>query len=90
MALNTNGIAPQHRGGLVIFNKNTRRYYNFDALAAFVWQYIQYPRTLGEIRNAIVENFDMESDYSERDVRLLLEQMEEEGFIETRKDERPS
>ncbi len=91
MALNnTNGIPTQHRGGLVIFNKDNRRYYDFDALAAFVWQYIQYPRTLAEIRDAIVEAFDMNITYSERDVRLLLEQMEQEGLIEAHKDERAS
>jgi hypothetical protein len=91
MALNSaNSYPAAKRGGFVMFNPNNRRYYDFDALAAYVWQFIQQPRTLSEIRDAIVEKFGFEPDYSERDVRLLLEQMEEEGLIEARKDERAS
>lgn len=86
MALNSNYTSYQ-RGGFVVFNVNNRRYYDFDALAAYVWQLIQQPRTLTEIRDAIAEKFGFEPDYSERHVRLLLEQMEEEGLIEARKDE---
>jgi hypothetical protein len=82
-----NGFAAYRQGGFVVFNVNNRRYYDFDAVAAFVWHLIQHPRTLTEIRDALVEAFDLEPDYSERDVRLLLEQMEEEGLIEASRDE---
>lgn len=78
------------RDGLRIFNAKNRRYYDLDAVAAFVWQFIQQPRTLTEIRDAIVDVFGFEPDYSERDVKLLLQQMEDEGLIEARRDERAS
>lgn len=79
-----NTMSPNHllRDGFVIFDRNNHRYYNIDALAALVWSLIQQPRTLGEIRDAIVERFGLDADAAERDALHVLRQLEREGLIE--------
>ncbi|MBZ0295163.1 MAG: PqqD family protein [Anaerolineae bacterium] len=70
------------RDGFVLFDGNNHRYYNADALAALVWNLIQQPRTLGEIRDAIVEHFGLDAEVAENDALHLLRQLEDEGLIE--------
>ena len=72
---------PQHN--LVVFDLNERRYYTLDALAGLVWNLVQHPMTLREIRDAVLDCFDVEPDTVERDVMNVLREMESNGLIET-------
>ena len=47
-----------------------------------VWNLVQHPMTIREIRDAIVERFDLEPEAAERDVRNLLDEMQSNGLIE--------
>jgi Coenzyme PQQ synthesis protein D (PqqD) len=78
--LNFEHVIPQE--GITIFNPVSRRYYTLDAVATLVWRLIQQPMSLSEICDAIMDVFEVEEDYCERDVLRLLEEMEAEGLIE--------
>jgi len=78
----TNQTAVDTRSQIVLFNTENHRYYSLDAVAAYVYQLVQTPRTLGEICNAVRRVFDVEPDYCESDIHDLLNQMEAEGLIE--------
>lgn len=69
---------------VVLFNAENRRYYSLDALAAYVYQLVQTPLTLGEICSAVRRVFDVDAAYCEHDIHDLLNQMEAEGLIEAR------
>lgn len=71
-----------HHNGIMIYNHRKQRYYDLDALAALVWGLIQQPRTLTEIRDAIVDHFGLDTESAERDLLTLLEQMEKEGLVQ--------
>ena len=66
----------------ILFDTTTRRYYSLDALGAMVWNLVQRPMSLREIRDAIVERFDLEPEAAERDLRKLLDEMQSNGLIE--------
>ncbi len=66
----------------VLFDGTRQRYYNVDALAALVWNLIQRPMTLVEIRDAVLERFEMEPDTAEQYIVGLLDEMETKGLIE--------
>ncbi|MAS36176.1 MAG: PqqD family protein [Anaerolineaceae bacterium] len=68
---------------LILFDKDQRRYFTLDTLAAVVWNLVQYPMTLREIREAVLECFDMEPEVVENDLINLLHEMERNGLIET-------
>jgi hypothetical protein len=85
--------APHHiirHGGITIFNSHNRRYYTLDAVAALVWKLIQQPKSLNEICEAIMEVFEVETEFCERDLLALLQQMEDEGLIEAERDQKAS
>lgn len=68
--------------GVVLFDTSKRQYYNLDELAAAVWNLVNSPVTLQELRDAIVERFGMEPEAAERELLSVLAQMETEGLIE--------
>lgn len=78
--LNFEPVIPQD--GITIFNPVSRRYYTLDAVATLVWRLTQQPMSVREICDAIMEVFEVEADYCERDVLKLLQEMEAEGLIE--------
>jgi hypothetical protein len=71
-------------GEAVILNLNSGIYYTLNAVGASIWNLIQEPRTVNDIRNAILAEYEVESAQCERDLVALLQQLEAEGLIEVR------
>ena len=71
-------------GEAVILNLESGVYYGLDAVGARIWNLIQEPRTVNEIRDALLEEYEVEPDRCERDIVALLEQLADAGLIEIR------
>ena len=67
-----------------ILSTKTNMYYGLDPVGARVWAMLQEPRRVGELRDVIVNEFDVEAARCERDLIELLEKMRGEGLIEVR------
>lgn len=76
-------FSPEIPNHLILFDAAERRYYTLDTLAGLVWNLVQHPMTLREIRDAVLEKFDVEPEAAERDVLNVLREMETNGLIET-------
>jgi hypothetical protein len=59
-------------------------YYGLDSVGARVWNLIQEPRTVGEIRDILTSEYDVDPDRCERDLITLLQRLVDEGLIEVR------
>jgi hypothetical protein len=64
-------------------------YYGLDDVGARVWQLVQEPNEVREIRNALVEEYEVEPDRCERDLIALLRKLVGEELIEI-KNEAPA
>jgi hypothetical protein len=53
-----------------------------DAVGARVWSLIQKPRTVGELRDVLVSEYEVEPDLCERDLIELLQGLADEGLVE--------
>lgn len=69
-------------GEAAILHLKTAIYYGLDPVGARVWDLLRTPRTLAEIRDAILAEYDVEPDRCERDLRDLLEKLAAERLIE--------
>jgi hypothetical protein len=69
-------------GEMAILNLKSGVYYGLDAVGARIWDLIQGPRTVHEIRDVIVEEYDVELERCERDLFALLDQLARENLIE--------
>ena len=66
----------------VILNLNSGIYYSLDTVGVSIWNLIQTPKTIEEIKNALLEEYEIDSDRCDREVLALLQELESVGLIE--------
>jgi hypothetical protein len=57
---------------VVILHLADDTYYGLPEVGAFVWQLLAEPRTLDELRDAVLGEFEVAPEVCEADLRLLL------------------
>ncbi|MEW6637015.1 MAG: lasso peptide biosynthesis PqqD family chaperone [Actinomycetota bacterium] len=71
-------------GEAAILDLKGGTYYGLDEVGHRIWGLIQQPRSVREIRDVLVEEYDVEPDRCERDVVALLQRLADEGLVEVR------
>ncbi len=67
-----------------ILNLNNTVYYGLNPVGARVWNLLQEQRTVGELRDALLDEYDVDAGRCERDLLELLEKLRSEGLIQVR------
>lgn len=67
-----------------ILNLKNTVYYGLDPVGARIWNLLQRPRTVGEVRDALLAEYEVDAERCERDLLGLLEKMRAEGLIQVR------
>ncbi len=67
-----------------ILNLKNTVYYGLNSVGARVWELLQQPKSVGEIRDALLEEYEVEGERCERDLLDLLEKMRSEGLVEVK------
>lgn len=57
-------------------------YYGLDAVGTRIWKLLQEPRSVREICNTVLDEFEVDPDRCQRDLLELLARMKAEGLIE--------
>ena len=70
-------------GEAVILNLKTGIYFGLNPVGARIWELLQQPRTISEIRELIVSEYEVEAGRCERDVYALVEELASRGLIRT-------
>ena len=65
-----------------ILNLKNTNYYGLDSVGTMVWNLVRQPRFIYEIRDALLQAYDVEAERCEQDILDLLARMREEGLIE--------
>jgi hypothetical protein len=58
--------------------------YGFNGTATRIWSLIESPRRLSDLRDALLEEFDVEPDVCETELVDLLKDLEADGLVELR------
>ena len=74
---------------VAILHLNAGTYYGLDAVGARIWSLIQKPITVGEIREVLISEYEVEPARCESDLIALLQRLADEELIEVR-DETPT
>jgi len=69
-------------GEAAILNLTSGVYYGLNPIGARIWNLIQEPKTLNEINETILREYDVDSGRCEADVRALVNHLAEQGLIE--------
>jgi len=65
-----------------ILNLKNTVYYGLNPVGARVWSLLQRPRRISELRDALLEEYEVDADSCERDLLELLQKLRTEGLIE--------
>lgn len=82
-------MASDIAGETVILGLSAGRYYGLDAVGARIWQLIQTPIAVADVRRTIVSEYEVDPDRCEADLLQLLEKMMAAGLVEVRSDAAP-
>jgi hypothetical protein len=66
----------------VILNMKNEVYYGLQGVGVRVWQLMQKPQRVADLRDVLLEEFDVEPARCERDLLELLAKLLSEGMIE--------
>ncbi|MEM9005878.1 MAG: PqqD family peptide modification chaperone [Cyanobacteria bacterium P01_F01_bin.86] len=69
-------------GEIVILNLKSGTYYGLNATGAFVWHLIQEPKTVAQLRAALLDEYEVEPTVCEQDLNALLQELESQNLIE--------
>jgi hypothetical protein len=69
---------------VIILDLKAGLYFSLDNVGAMVWQLIQQPRTVAEIRQAVLDTFDVDGDVCDRDLAVLLRELSTRNLVEIR------
>jgi hypothetical protein len=73
-------------GEVVILGFKSGSYYSLDQVGAFVWSLLQKPQKVSVIRDAILNEYDIDVQRCEQDLIDLLNDLADKGLIEIRTD----
>ncbi len=77
-------ISSDLAGESVILQLSTGIYYGLNQVGASIWNLIQESKTVEEIKNAILEEYEVEPEQCDRDLLALLQELEAKGLIEVK------
>ncbi len=69
-------------GELAILNLKTGVYFGLDAVGARIWSLVNGSRSVREIRDVILEEYDVDASRCERDLVRLLTELNRHNLVE--------
>lgn len=69
-------------GETAIVNLENGVYYGLDAVGSRIWNRLAKITTFGELRDSLIQDYDVEASRLEADMRSFLRELAEEGLIE--------
>jgi hypothetical protein len=69
-------------GEVAILDLKGGTYYGLDLVGARIWGLLQEPRTVEEIRDVLLSEYEVEPDRCERDLLALLQRLADEKLVE--------
>ena len=75
--------------GAVILDLKSGVYYGLDAVGTTIWGLIQEPKPMRAILAAVLEEYEVEAERCEQDLRELLREMNSLNLVEIRDETAP-
>jgi hypothetical protein len=65
-----------------ILNLKNSVYYGLNEVGARVWNLVQQPRSIAEVRDAIADEYEVEPGRCEREIIDIVQKLKDEGLVE--------
>ena len=75
-------VSCELEGEAVILSLRSGVYYGLNPVGATVWKLLEHPRTVAELRDAIVAEFEVDAARARADLVHLLDDLAANGLVE--------
>jgi hypothetical protein len=75
-------VSCQLGGETVVLHFDKGLYFGLNEMGTLIWNQVQQPRKVQEIRDAILREYDVSVEQCDRDLFTLLGELAEEGLLE--------
>ena len=66
---------------IVALDTNRGQCFGFNSVAASVWRHLQEPKTFEQLRDALVNEYEVDAEQCARELRGLLDNLSEKGLV---------
>ena len=73
-------VACEFGAGLALLHLKSNVYYSLNSVGAFIWEQIQEPRSVLDIRGAVLARYNVDAERCKADVEGLLKGLTEAGL----------
>ena len=73
-------VACEFGTGLALLDMRSNIYYSLNSVGAYIWELIQEPKPISEIRGAVLERYNVEPERCKADVDGLLKGLADAGL----------
>jgi hypothetical protein len=73
-------VACEFGNGLALLNLKSNIYYSLNGVGAFIWELIQEPRSIADIRGAVLARYNVDPKRCQADVDALLKGLADNGL----------
>ncbi len=77
-----NQVSADMAGEALILNLANGQYYGLDPVGSWIWALIQKPHRVADVRDAILQEFEVEPERCAEDLQALLHDLVQHGLIE--------
>jgi hypothetical protein len=75
-------VSTELEGEAVILHLGDGVYYGLNPVGARLWSLLEEPRTVAELRDTLVAEYEVDAQTAERDVLALMDELMERGLLE--------
>lgn len=75
-------VSTELGGEVAILSLSNGVYYGLDPVGAFIWRQIQEPRSVADLRAAIVDEYNVDEEECQADLLRLLSELQDHGLIQ--------
>jgi hypothetical protein len=73
-------VACEFGNGLALLNLKSNIYYSLNGVGAFIWELIQEPRSIADIRGAVLARYTVDPERCQADIDALLKGLADNGL----------
>ncbi|TPN16455.1 PqqD family protein [Mesorhizobium sp. B2-3-3] len=73
-------VACEFGDGLALLNLRSNIYYSLNGVGAFIWELIQEPKSIADIRGAVLARYNVDAERCNADIDALLKDLAENGL----------
>ncbi|MER8903936.1 PqqD family protein [Mesorhizobium sp. M0772] len=80
MSASKDAVACKFGNGLALLDMRSNIYYSLNGVGAYIWELIQEPRPISEIRSAVLDRYNVDPERCKADVDGLLKGLADAGL----------